>query len=83
MGGRAAGAAIYPPELCRAICKGLAAQKHEDMIGKIRTPALSPSRLMSLSLACSQATGGYPPEMIDEHGHFSLNGMQMEVGNGD
>ena len=28
VGGRAAGAAIYPPGLCRAICRGLAAQKH-------------------------------------------------------
>ncbi len=61
VGGRAAGAAIYPPGLCRAICRGLAAQKHEDNIGKVRTRAMTPSRLMSLSMACMQATGGYPP----------------------
>jgi hypothetical protein len=56
--GRAAGAAIYPPGLCRAICRGLAAQQHEDQIGKVRTPAMTPGRLMSLSMACTQATRG-------------------------
>ena len=30
MGGRAAKAAIYPPALCRAICKGLIKQKEHD-----------------------------------------------------
>ena len=34
VGGRAAGAAIYPPELCRARRQGLAAQVHEDKIAR-------------------------------------------------
>ena len=79
VGGRAAEAAIYPPGLCKAICKGLAKQKREDQIGTIRTPALSINGLSSLSIACCQATGGYPPEVVDEKGQFNLNGMQMEV----
>ena len=45
VGGKAAGAAIYPPGLCRAICRGLAAQKSDDKIGKIRTLPMSPRRL--------------------------------------
>ena len=34
---------------------------------------------MLLSAACQQATGGYPPEIVDSKGQFSLDGIQMEV----
>ena len=30
LGGRASAAAVYPPDLCRAICRGLREQKHRD-----------------------------------------------------
>ena len=83
VGGRAAGAAIYPHGLCQAICRGLAAQKRENELGKVRTPALTRSGLYSISLACMQATGGYPPEIVNEKGEFSLDGMQMEVSEND
>jgi hypothetical protein len=79
VGGRAAGAAIYPDGLCQAICRGLAAQKREDRLGKVRSLAMTPQRLLSLSLACSQASGGYPPEIVNEGGRFDISGLQMEV----
>lgn len=60
--------------------EGLAAQKHEDKMWKIRTLAMPASRLLSLSMACAGASGGYPPEIVDKKGQFSLAGMQMEVG---
>ena len=34
---------------------------------------------MSLTMACTQATGGYPPEIVDSDGQFNLDGMQMQV----
>ena len=79
VGGRAAGSAICPPGLCRAICRGMAAQKRENDIGKLQTPALTKRGLFSISRACMQATAGYPPEVVNDKGDFSLNGMQMEV----
>ena len=86
VGGRAAGAAIYPPGLCRAICRGLAAQIREDKSGKVRSAAMNIGelelccgRLQSLSMACRQASGGYPPEIVDSKGRFCLDGIQMEV----
>ena len=30
-------------------------------------------------MACMQATRGYPPEVVDKHGKFNLDGVQMEV----
>ena len=52
VGGRAAGAAIYPPGLCRAICRGLAAQLHEDRIGKVRKHPTHPflNKMMPISI---------------------------------
>ena len=40
---------------------------------------MSPQRLTSLSMACCQASGGYPPEIVNIDGKFTLDGMQMEV----
>ena len=51
VGGRAAGAAIYPDGLCQAICRELAAQKMKDKLGKVRSLAMTPQRLLSLSMA--------------------------------
>ena len=39
--GRTAGAAMYPPGLCRAICRGLAAQLREDKAGRVRARAMT------------------------------------------
>ena len=47
VGGRAAGAAIYPEKLCIAICRGLAAQKCED---KTRTIPVCRWTLIDLDL---------------------------------
>ena len=42
VGGRAAGAAIYLPGPCRAICRGVAAQLHGDKSGRVnRQPRTS------------------------------------------
>ena len=30
-------------------------------------------------MACMEATGGYPPEIVDDKGRFGVSGMQMEV----
>ena len=32
-----------------------------------------------MSLACQQAAGGYPPEIVDDKSRFILDGIQMEV----
>ena len=40
---------------------------------------MTPQRLLSLSRACSQASGGYPPEIVNEEGSFDISGLQMEV----
>ena len=85
VGGRAAGAAIYPPGLCRAICRGLAAQLREDKGGRVRTATMSSSslkdchgRLLSLSMACQQAPGQEISNDIDND-KSHLSGIQMEV----
>ena len=78
VGGRAAGAAIYPEKLCMAICRGLAAQKREDATRTIRSLPMSSDRLGALSLLCCEATGGYPPEIVN-NGKFSLDNIQIEV----
>ena len=57
----------------------LAAQMREIELRKVRTPALQRSGLFSISMACMQATGGYPPEILNEKGEFSISGMQMQV----
>ena len=40
---------------------------------------MTPQRLLSLSMARSQASGGYPPEIVNEEGRFDISGLQMEV----
>ena len=30
-------------------------------------------------MVCAQATGGYPPEIVNSKGQFDIDGMQMEV----
>ena len=86
VGGRASDAAVYPPGLCRAICRGLASQLREDGNGRARSIPMNAERLesccgrvLSLSMACQQASGGYPPEIVDDKGQFTLSGIQMEV----
>ena len=78
VGGRAAGAAIYPEKLCVAICKGLAAQKIERKTRTIRTLPMDQRRIASLSLLCCEASGGYPPDIV-LNGQFNLDNIQMEV----
>ena len=56
MGGRAAAAAIYPHNLCCAICRGLAAQLRQDKGLTIDTPELDKQGLKSLSMLCREAT---------------------------
>ena len=79
VGGRAAGAAIYPDGLCQAICRGLAAQKQEDSTGRVRSIAMTPQRLRSLSMVCSQVSGEYPPEIVNKEGKFDISSLQMEA----
>ena len=79
VGGRAAAAAIHFDELCQAICRGLAAQKREDSMGRVRSLAMTPQRLLSMSMVCSQASGGYPPEIVNKEGEFDISSLQMEV----
>ena len=80
VGGRAAGAAIYPPGLCRAICRGLASQVHEDKTSKVKTLPMDKSRLMSISMACRQATGGNPPVGVLLGGEHGLVNAHPSVG---
>ena len=54
--GRAAAAAIYPHNLCCAICKGLAMQLKEDDGRRVDSPRLDTMGLKSLSCLCMEAT---------------------------
>ena len=85
VGGRADAAAIYPHRLCFAMCQGIAAQIAEDDSSTRFTKALNKGRLLSLaamakslSLLCCEATGGYPPGIVDGSA-FDLRGISMEV----
>ena len=51
MGGRAAGAQVYPGKLCEAICRGLARQKDYDGKGLVCTIGLSKSQTSDIILA--------------------------------
>ena len=86
VGGRAAGAAIYPPGLCRAICRGLAAQLREDKSGRATSSCMDVGqlkscveRLLSISECCQQATGTSHVELVDSLGRFALDGIQVET----
>ena len=48
MSGRAAAAAVYPPALCNAICKGLQKQKAYDDTGKVCSMDLNMNQLSSI-----------------------------------
>ena len=82
VGGRAAGAAIYPEKLCIAICRGLAAQKREDKTRTIHSLPMDAKRLGFPSLLCCEASGGYPPEIVS-NGKFSLGNIQIVDGRED
>ena len=56
VGGRAAAAAIYPHNLCCAICRGLARQLKEDAGWTIDSPLLDTSKLKSLMSLFMEAT---------------------------
>lgn len=77
MGGRAAGAAVYPPELCRAICAGIAEQFNEDKRGRVQTLPMNAKSLLSINMACCQATGN--PRYVERDDGRGLSGMQMEA----
>ena len=62
VGGRAAGAAIYPHRLCCAICKGIAADLRERRVGRTTTTPMTAKdldvfgkRAAMLSLVCQDA----------------------------
>ena len=78
VGGRAAGAAIYPEKLCMAICRGLAAQKRDNKTRTITTLPMDKNRLSSLSLLCCEASGGHSTEDVTMGG-FCLDNIQVEV----
>ena len=45
---------------------------------------ITADRVALISLLCQEASGGYPPEVVDNNGKFSMDGIQMEVdGEGD
>ena len=56
VGGRAFAAQEYPVELCRSICRGLAAQKKYDLEYRLSSPAMSTMSLVDFSRSCCQAT---------------------------
>ena len=62
-GGRAAGAAIYPDGLCKAICQGLVEQKSFDKATQIRTKPMAVSSLSTLCQAsgCANKSTGVAP----------------------
>ena len=62
MEGRAKDAAMYPPRLCQAVCKGLQAQKEYDRAGTVNSKTLG-----SIELRQIIADAGYPKHWIDEH----------------
>ena len=57
MGGRAAAAQVYPPELCAAICTGLAKQKEYDAKNNVATKPLSKSALLQFVSTHSSVVG--------------------------
>ena len=52
MGGRAAGAAIYPEKLCEAVCRGLKSHKESLRNGKVTTLPLDANRLRGIGMIC-------------------------------
>ena len=57
MGGRAAAAQVYPPQLCAAICTGIARQKEYDAKNKVTTRPLSKSALFQFVSRHSSVVG--------------------------
>ena len=45
VGGRAAGAQVYPEKLCEAICKGLIKQKNKDKLNRVTTGRMTEGEL--------------------------------------
>ena len=39
------------------------------------------NRLLSLSMSVQEASGGYPPEIVDGRGRFTVDDIQIEVDN--
>jgi hypothetical protein len=79
LGGRAANAAIYPPELVLAIVRGLQAQREEDARrGKTTTP-LSEAILSAISEVPLQ-TGGTAKDTYDEYTGVLLDPVLVAKG---
>ena len=78
VGGRVAAAAIYPHDLCCAICRGLSAQTKEDAGFRIESPLLDKGGVASLSSLCKEAT---TVELNDKYKEErSARGYLNEVG---
>ena len=66
--GRASAAQVYPDDLCRAICRGIAKQKtYDNGIACIHSRVLGTAQLSSLieSAGCSRPVGEWPDHYID------------------
>ena len=77
VGGSAAAAAMYPHDLCCAICRGLYAQIKEDTGFTIESPLLDKGGIASLSSLRMEATTAELNDMYKESG--STGGCLNEV----
>lgn len=75
MGGRAAGAAIYPPRLCEAICRGLVLHREQDCSSKIMSLPLTRDRLLNMGNVCLGITDIMRNEADD---NFGISNIQIE-----
>ena len=80
MGGRAAAAAEYRPDLCNAICRGLVRQKQYARQSYVATPKQGKSELKALIrklsvMACAEATTSARPDATKRVPH-SASGVE-------
>ena len=78
MGGRARAAQEYTIDLCRAICKGIRAQRKYDQSGKASTPAMTASELKCFvqrlcRIETKQQAPGLPRKLAQEHRRHLVN----------
>ena len=72
MEGRAKAAAVYPPALCKAICRGLRKQLEHDRSGLVNSQTFSANELASIV-----ENGGYPQHWVD--GFHEVDGKGKDV----
>ena len=81
MGGRAAKAAIYPPALCRAICKGLIKQKEYDLKNNLSTTGkMDRQQLSALVTRVRQEDEHVGAAYVKYQKYSASGGIQKPIG---